>query len=1301
MDSRSTFAALYAKNTSKKRKQWSDGSVVVDSIHGNARKRVTLQTEDGRVIETQYTKAPIAEGEELEFEGHLIQICEPKGPAAAASVPAPAVQPQAARRKPMPTPRLAERPALAAYNGPPSMQSRPYQLPTRLGLAPPASAAGASCVAGPSAPQAYAAGPSSIGGSWGGSSLGATTQHSAPAHNSWLAPKVDSAPRRTPSQLLAMLQGAAPPPAEPPRAAAPIAPTAAAPAASGSMGGMPPPSSDGNPAALQPPPGMQQVQRTAEISETTSTAAGGGGGASTSAAGMPTSSAAGMRRTIGLTRGPPSAAGFLAPRQQPPSGFVSPRQHPPGASAAPAGRQPHSTGTPAGAGGGKPHGGSAASGKGPGGALSLSFPSVEACRIRQSRTPSGAAPPSRAVRWSSLASYRHDMGSALQEQINLPLLELARRYHACHGQKGGPRSRGLAFYGEAALRLGAGPAAGGDGWVRKRRRGDNDGSDEEDATSRGGARSGGGGGGQGSGAGERRIFLTLSGPREASSAFAMDDLWVVASSCAMEGVCFLRALWHGPSRDGTIEVEVLGSPPRGMVRSQPVVALRGPNVGDVLAQLSVIGGLSLPSAPAQPSSPPLLRFLLDPAAAPNTPPLALRPSADARCDAEAEAAPQTSFAAAAALPREQLFGLTARRFRLNAEQQEVLRRVAAWFGGAGAGPGGGSEPGVAATSGATVAGAPPCVLVHGVFGSGKSTLLVAVIFFLQRLLHHRRPAAATPSRPGVLPGRASSAAPAPVRILLCSLTNVAVDNVLESLLDQAAEDGESCDDPCGGGGEAEGDEAAFGDGGGGGGGGGGGVKGVAGILRVGSLQRISRRVLPHSTHGKLDASGESAVRKELEHALHGAPSDGRAGLLGAMQELDAGRMRARARAVQQYAVVGATCAATGLPVFAGSSFDVCLLDECSQITEPASLLPLARLSCARLLAVGDPMQLPPTLHEPADGGGGGGGGGGGRGSQLALTLFERLVGCGVRPVLLRQQYRCPPQLSSLASRLFYGGQLRDGLGAAALTKRGPLVVGLPTLGFCETRGSENLDRGGSISNHAEAERAVRLIGALRAAGLQPEQLGVICLYRAQAALLTRLLAEAPAAGGADGGGHVTVSTVDAFQGAERDVVIVSCCRTTDLGFLASRRRLNVTITRARHHLLVIGSAPALLTDGAWSALLGEAQPLPSSFYCGGGAAAPHALTALGAGEAEPEAEQGGDAAAGTASPPIQPPVAPPEPDRSQEVDLLALEDSDDDDDDDDDDGQQPPPPQQPAQPPPQSDVPGHDVDALALLDWDI
>ena len=46
---------------------------------------------------------------------------------------------------------------------------------------------------------------------------------------------------------------------------------------------------------------------------------------------------------------------------------------------------------------------------------------------------------------------------------------------------------------------------------------------------------------------------------------------------------------------------------------------------------------------------------------------------------------------------------------------------------------------------------------------------------------------------------------------------------------------------------------------------------------------------------------------------------------------------------------------------AGPGYDIVVIDECSQIVEPLSLLPIAVAQPRRLVLVGDPMQLPPPV----------------------------------------------------------------------------------------------------------------------------------------------------------------------------------------------------------------------------------------------------------------------------------------------------------------------------------------------------
>ena len=64
--------------------------------------------------------------------------------------------------------------------------------------------------------------------------------------------------------------------------------------------------------------------------------------------------------------------------------------------------------------------------------------------------------------------------------------------------------------------------------------------------------------------------------------------------------------------------------------------------------------------------------------------------------------------------------------------------------------------------------------------------------------------------------------------------------------------------------------------------------------------------------------------------------------------------------------------------------------------------------------------------------------------------------------------------------------------------------------------------------------------------------------------------------------QIEISTVDGFQGREKEVIILSLVRSNDtrsVGFLAEERRLNVAITRPKRQLCIVGDMETI-TQGS-------------------------------------------------------------------------------------------------------------------------
>uniref|UniRef100_A0A8C2MRE6 5'-3' DNA helicase ZGRF1 n=1 Tax=Cricetulus griseus TaxID=10029 RepID=A0A8C2MRE6_CRIGR len=422
----------------------------------------------------------------------------------------------------------------------------------------------------------------------------------------------------------------------------------------------------------------------------------------------------------------------------------------------------------------------------------------------------------------------------------------------------------------------------------------------------------------------------------------------------------------------------------------------------------------------------------------------------------------------------------------------------------------------------------PITVIHGVFGAGKSYLLAVVILFFVQLFEKCDAGTVGNVRPW--------------KLLISSSTNVAVDRVLLGLLSLGFEK----------------------------------------FIRVGSVRKIAKPILPYSLHAGSD--NESEQLKELQALMKEelTPIE-RVYVRKSIEQHKLGTNRAL---LKQVRVVGITCAACPFPCMNDLKFPVVVLDECSQMTEPASLLPIARFESEKLILVGDPKQLPPTIQ----------GSDAAHENGLEQTLFDRLCLMGHKPVVLRTQYRCHPVISAIANDLFYEGNLMNGISE---TERSPVVEWLPTLCFYNVTGAEQVERENSFQNVAEAAFTLKLIQSLIASGIAGSMIGVITLYKSQMYKICHLLSamdfnhpEAKA---------VQVSTVDAFQGAEKEIIILSCVRTRQVGFIDSEKRMNVALTRSRRHLLIVGSLSCLRKNRLWERVIqhceGREDGLQHASHC--------------------------------------------------------------------------------------------------------
>ncbi|KAG8380280.1 hypothetical protein BUALT_Bualt07G0176900 [Buddleja alternifolia] len=264
--------------------------------------------------------------------------------------------------------------------------------------------------------------------------------------------------------------------------------------------------------------------------------------------------------------------------------------------------------------------------------------------------------------------------------------------------------------------------------------------------------------------------------------------------------------------------------------------------------------------------------------------------------------------------------------------------------------------------------------------------------------------------------------------------------------------------------------------------------------------------------------------------------------------------------------------------------------------EPATLIPLQLLKSrgTKCIMVGDPKQLPATVL-----------------SNVAskylfqCSMFERLQRAGHPVIMLTQQYRMHPEICRFPSSHFYEGKLLNGdqMSSKVASFHDTWCLG-PYVFFDIVDGQELRGKNAaslSLYNESEADAAVEVLRFFKKrypSEFYGGRIGIITPYKRQLSLLRSRFSTAF---GSTISAEMEFNTVDGFQGREVDILLLSTVRasgsctetprvsSSNLGFVADVRRMNVALTRAKFSLWIFGNARTLQTNQSWASLVEDAK----------------------------------------------------------------------------------------------------------------
>ena len=181
-----------------------------------------------------------------------------------------------------------------------------------------------------------------------------------------------------------------------------------------------------------------------------------------------------------------------------------------------------------------------------------------------------------------------------------------------------------------------------------------------------------------------------------------------------------------------------------------------------------------------------------------------------------------------------------------------------------------------------------------------------------------------------------------------------------------------------------------------------------------------------------------------------------------------------------------------------------------------------------------------------------------------------------RVLWLEHHYKCNDKIIGFTCDEVYHGRIKPvpACSQIRLTKipsgyRGYYLAPDKPVVFIDVDSRETVNRSGSKHNTREVDKVAEVIYELDDMNIDMRDVGIISTYREQQRSLVKRIKVNRS--------HwsLEISTVDSYQGREKDIIIYSVTGTRNLDFIEDVNRLNVAFTRAKKKLSVIGNAYAI------------------------------------------------------------------------------------------------------------------------------